>query len=243
MPGDELLKEAMNSWKRRWTEHTLKDSPSSGGRQRAALVVQDTCLCLGKGCYTTGLCFPKKEQRERGRGQHWKIRFVGKIWFITGESEASTGALCGDVFVLGSAGCPVTVQMLSCEFFFLQKIQTLLGLHSAAQNNRGHTGKPSRSSLCLDISAFSDFTLPNFHSRTSRKTFFNMLFSKHFGHYCFFSHPRIEFFCYMELFLSYSSWYQLTQSYFGILKKLYHKLCLVCVWIVSKIKKRSTSYK
>lgn len=45
----------------------------------------------------------------------------------------------------------------------------------------------------------------------------------------FFSHPFIKFFCYMGLFLSYNNWYQLTQNYFGILKKLYCKLCLVYV--------------
>lgn len=45
-----------------------EDSSSSGGRQRVALVVEDSSLCLGRGCYTSSLYFPEIEQRERDRG-------------------------------------------------------------------------------------------------------------------------------------------------------------------------------
>lgn len=71
--------------------------------------------------------------------------------------------------------------MLSCEFLFLQKIQTLLGLHSAAQDNRVHTGRSSGSSLCLDAAVSSGFTLTTFHSKTSSKTFSTCCFQNILG--------------------------------------------------------------
>lgn len=76
----------------------------------------------------------------------------------------------------------------------------LLGLHSAAQDNRDHTGRSSGSSLCLDALDFSDSTLPTFRSRTSGKTFQHAVFKTSLA-VLFFSHPCIKF-CYMGLFLS-----------------------------------------
>lgn len=151
---------------------------------------------------------------------------------MTGESEANTRMIYGDLYVLGYATCPVTVQMFSCEFLFLQKIQALLGLDSAAQDKTNHTGRSSGPSLCLDASVFSDFTLLLFIPRLQEKHFQHAVFKTSQAP-LFFCHPCMKFFYYMGLFLSYSSWSQLTQSYFGILKKLYHRFCLVCVWIVS----------
>lgn len=63
-------------------------------------MAKGTALCLGNGCHTTGLYLPEEEHRERGRGQHWKISFVGKTWFVIGESEANTRTLYGHPFVL-----------------------------------------------------------------------------------------------------------------------------------------------
>lgn len=41
-------------------------------------------------------------------------------------------------------------------------------MSSFAQDDTDDTVWSSGSSLCLDVSYFSDFTLPTFHSRTSR---------------------------------------------------------------------------
>lgn len=66
--------------------------------------------------------------------------------------------------------------MLSCEFLFFQEIQTLLGLHSAAQYNRDPTGNSSGSSLFLDASVFSDLTLPIFVPGLQEKRFQHAVF-------------------------------------------------------------------
>lgn len=46
-----------------------EDSSSSGGKQRVALVEEDSSLCLRGECYISSLYFPETGQRERERGQ------------------------------------------------------------------------------------------------------------------------------------------------------------------------------
>lgn len=48
-----------------------EDSSSSGGRQRVALVEEDSSLCLGGGCYITPpLCISLKQ----GRGKETEVK-------------------------------------------------------------------------------------------------------------------------------------------------------------------------
>lgn len=173
--------------------------------------------------------FPVKEQRERGRGQHWKIHFVGKTWLVNRRQTQERSTEIRLCLVR-----PVAQSLSKCfqvNFSFFRKFRHywdfILLLRVTEITLEGLLDL-----LCVWMLRFSQILrFLHFIPGLQEKHFQHVVFKTSWA-LLFFSHPCIKFSCYMGLFLSYSSWYQLTQSYFGILKKLYHKLCLVCVWIV-----------
>lgn len=129
--------------------------------------------------------FSEKAHREKGRGQCWRMSFVGKTSFIIDESQANTTMPYADLLVLVPASCPVTAQILSCEFLFLQKIQVLLRIHSSVKDNRDHVGKCSGSSMSWCFS-FPRFYTSYFSVHEFKKNIFSVLLPKHLRCCCCF---------------------------------------------------------
>lgn len=202
-----------------------EDSSSSGGRQRVALVEEDSSLCLGGGCYTSSLYFPETGQTKRDRGQEWKINFVEKdlihFWWIRGQHKTPLWD-----YVCSWLGWLPSHYPEDFMWFILQK--RLLRCHFAAQDNANDTSWSFGFSLCLDVSVFSDFTLPAFHSRTSRKKYSTCHLENILGiivlfpsvHQILLVHGIVPFIQQLVL---------INTKLFWNPEKLYHKLCLVCI--------------